>query len=169
MDDKKLAEAQDLVDWGAGPQYTLTRTTVVPSPTLDELEGEDWGEPVFDSHLVVTCHRLRKKPVDEFTFEDLRLMIGQKISLLHLLPRAVAVLEANPLADGDFYPGDLLESVLRTFRSFLREQPDLLRRILAVTDQAEKLIAIENEASPCEANESVLSQIREFRTLATAK
>ncbi len=33
---------------------------------LDEIEGVDWGEPEYDSNLVVTCHKLRKKPVSEF-------------------------------------------------------------------------------------------------------
>lgn len=141
----------------------------MPSPTLDELEGESWGEPDFDSHLVVTCHRLRQKPIDEFSVEDLRIMIGQHISLLHLMPRAVAILETNPLAEGAFYPGDLLEAVLRTCRSFLREQPELLRRILAVTDHAEKLIAIENAADPCSVDEMLLCKIHEFRAEADAK
>jgi hypothetical protein len=44
----------------------------MPGKTLDELEGVVWGEPTFDSYLVTTCHRLRTKPVDEFSVEDLR-------------------------------------------------------------------------------------------------
>ena len=56
--------------------------------TLDELEGVAWGEPTFDSYLVTTCHRLRTKPVDEFSVEDLRIMIGQQIGLPHLVPLA---------------------------------------------------------------------------------
>jgi hypothetical protein len=68
--------------------------------TLDELEHSVVKEPPFDSHLVTTCHRLRKKPIDEFTVEELRIMIGQKIGLQHLLPVATAVLEREPLAEG---------------------------------------------------------------------
>jgi hypothetical protein len=30
---------------------------------LQELEHDDWGEPTFSSHLVTTCHRLRRKPL----------------------------------------------------------------------------------------------------------
>ena len=47
-------------------------------PTLEELEGEVWGEPEFDSHLVSTCHQLRKRPIEDFTTEDLRIMIGKR-------------------------------------------------------------------------------------------
>ena len=39
--------------------------------TLEELEGVRWGEPESESHLVVTCHRLRKKPVDAFSVAEL--------------------------------------------------------------------------------------------------
>ena len=71
--------------------------------TLEELEGDVWGEPVYDSGLVTTCYRLRKKPLGEFRTEDLRIMIGQQISLPILLPRAIGVLRREPLAEGHFY------------------------------------------------------------------
>lgn len=82
-------------------------------PTLEELDGEDWGEPTYPSHLVTTCHRLRKKDVDQFTVEDLRIMVGQGIALDHLTPRALAVLRVDPLASGDLFPGDLLSALIR--------------------------------------------------------
>lgn len=80
--------------------------------TLEELEKEYWGEPEFDSHLVTECHRLRRVPLSQFTTENLRIMLGQKFSIKYLLPLAIEVLEKEPLAEGDFYPGDLLSSVL---------------------------------------------------------
>ncbi len=45
---------------------------------LDELEGFTAGELPFDSYLVRTTYALRRKPVGEFTTEDLRVTIGQK-------------------------------------------------------------------------------------------
>jgi CDI immunity proteins len=80
--------------------------------TLDELEGEVWGEPEWHSGLVIRCHQLRTKPVDEFSIGDLQIMIGQKIGLPHLMPRAIEALKRDPLAEGDYYPGDLLNSVI---------------------------------------------------------
>jgi hypothetical protein len=80
--------------------------------SLEELEGVIWGEPQYSSYLVVTCHHLRKKPLDEFIVEDLRIMIGQNIGLPYLLPLALAHLRENPFASGDYYDGDLLKSVL---------------------------------------------------------
>jgi len=83
------------------------------SSTLEELEGKDWGDPQFPSHLVTECHRLRRVPIGELSVENLRIMLGQGLGVKHLLPLAIEVLEKDPLAEGDFYPGDLLGSVLR--------------------------------------------------------
>ena len=83
------------------------------SKTLEQIENDDWGEPEFDSHLVKTCHRLRRKPLEEFTTEDFRIMIGQNISLEHLVPRAIEKLREEPLAEGDYYGGDLLSAVIK--------------------------------------------------------
>tara|TARA_R110001606_G_scaffold387773_1_gene552707 strand:- start:63 stop:491 length:429 start_codon:yes stop_codon:yes gene_type:complete len=80
--------------------------------TLEALENSIWEKPEFDSHLVITCHELRKKQLKYFTIEDLRIMIGQNISLQFLIPLAIEELNKNILAGGHFYEGDLLNSVL---------------------------------------------------------
>lgn len=112
--------------------------------TLDELENVVRGPPKFDSHLVSTCHRLRSKPIEDFTIEDLRIMIGQEIGLAHLMPRALEVLEHDPLAEGDDYPGDLLANVL-SCRKWLRSQPELLARITLVAGRALEQVGDEDE------------------------
>jgi hypothetical protein len=100
--------------------------------TLQELEKSNWGEPNADSHLVATCHRLRRVPLHEFTTEDLRIMISQGISLPYLIPLAVEELEQNPLAGGDYYSGDLLNAVLGIEESFWVEHADICQRVRAV-------------------------------------
>ena len=82
------------------------------SKSLQEIEGDDWGEPRFDSHLVTTCHHLRRKPIAEFSIEDVRIMVGQRTGLEHLAPLAIEMLEETPLAEGTFYPGDLLKTLI---------------------------------------------------------
>jgi hypothetical protein len=101
--------------------------------TLDELEGVVWGKPTFDSYLVTTCHRLRTKPVDEFSVEDLRIMIGQRIGLPHLVPLAIG--EREPLAAGHYYAGDLLASVIGT-ADWLQSQSDWQARVVGVVERA---------------------------------
>ncbi|HET9109950.1 MAG TPA: contact-dependent growth inhibition system immunity protein [Ktedonobacterales bacterium] len=103
--------------------------------TLQELEGKDWGEPTFPSHLVTTCHALRRKPLRDFTVEDLRIMIGQNFSLDYLMPLAIEQLQRDPLVAGDFYPGDLLRAVLRVESGFWRAQPLLRGSVQEIVDQ----------------------------------
>ncbi|MBW8637793.1 hypothetical protein K1W69_11395 [Hoeflea sp. WL0058] len=81
--------------------------------TLEQLENDDWGETDAPTWLVQECHRLRRKPIEEFNNEDLRIMIGQNIGLKYLVPKALEVLRKDPLAAGDFYEGDLLRAVIR--------------------------------------------------------
>jgi hypothetical protein len=90
----------------------LHMSEIDKSLNLEQLTGEVWPAPQFDSHLVLTCNSLRKIPLRDFTIEDYRIMIGQSFDLEVLLPLAVDVLKSNPLAEGDYYPGDLLSSVL---------------------------------------------------------
>jgi hypothetical protein len=97
--------------------------------SLDELEGVAWGQSEYDSALVLTCHRLRQKPLLQFTVEDLRVMIGQDIGLPFLIPLAIEELEKDPFACGDFYPGDLLNAVLRIQSVFWEDHVQLSKRL----------------------------------------
>ncbi len=120
--------------------------TRLPDTTknLDQLEGVTWGPPTYDSYLVSTCHRLRKKPLAEFGVEDLGIMIGQNIGLPYLIPLALDVLEREPLVMGDMFPGDLLDSVLRVSAEYWRgerEWRDRLYRIVAQMDQVPQALA----------------------------
>ena len=103
--------------------------------TLEELEGVVWDAPDEDSYLVTTCHALRRKPLGDFSVEDLRIMIRQGIGLPYLLPLALDVLEQNPWAEGDIYPGDLLASALRVERGFWEQAPQLRARLQTLVAQ----------------------------------
>jgi len=101
--------------------------------SLENSEKDYWGEPDYDSHLVKTCHQLRKKPLKDFEIEDLRIMIGQNIGLKFLVPIAIEELKENILTEGDYFEGDLLKSVLTSEVEFWSERFDLL-------DELDKLI-----------------------------
>lgn len=106
------------------------------SATLEQLENDDWGEPEFGSHLVTECHRLRRKPIDEFTVEEHRLMIGQNIGLAFLLPAALGHLNTDPLAAGDFYAGDLLRAVISCDMVQETRDETLIQDLVALCRQA---------------------------------
>jgi hypothetical protein len=94
--------------------------------TLTQLEGDDWGEPPDDSFLVTECHRLRHVPVGNLSVENLRLLIGQSISLPFTVPLALEHLLRDPLASGDMYPGDLLKAVQGIPEDFWASHPAAL-------------------------------------------
>ena len=106
----------------------------IKDKTLEELEGESWGEPPYNSHLVTTCHRLRKVPLAQFTIEDLRIMIGQSFGVKYLLPMALDALKSEPLIQGDYYPGDLLSAVLNLKQEVWKEYPEYRAEVERIID-----------------------------------
>jgi len=81
--------------------------------TLEQLDGDVWPDSDFDSYVVQTSQALRKKPIRSLSDEELRLAIGQGIGLEWLVRLALERLRDDPLRSGDFFPGDLLQNVLR--------------------------------------------------------
>jgi hypothetical protein len=75
---------------------------------------------------------LRRRPIGELTVEDMRLLIGQSIGLAHLLPLALKVLRANPMAEGHMYEGDLLSAVITRNPAVWTESPELAREFRAI-------------------------------------
>ncbi len=86
----------------------------------------------FPSTLVIRHNALLTKPIGEYTVEDLRLMIGQNTGLEYLMPRAMEVLEKDAFAEGDFYPGDLLENVLCADPRFWNTHPHYAQAMLTL-------------------------------------
>jgi hypothetical protein len=105
------------------------------SKSLQELDGEDWGEPDYPSHLVTECHRLRRVPLKDFRPGDLRIMIGQRICMEFLMPLALEHLRRNPITEGDLYPGDLLSAVFRAGSPFWRQYPGLRDEVSAIATE----------------------------------
>lgn len=112
--------------------------------SLDSLEKTDWGKPTYTSHLVKTVHRLRKVPLNEYTTEDLRTMIGQNIGLDFLIPLAIERLSEYLFAEGDLYEGDLLQAVLNSKSGFWEKNPSLWNQVNQLID--ERLNELYNES-----------------------
>ena len=108
--------------------------------SLQELEGVNWGDAPDPSYLHTTCYRLRRKPLADFTVENLRIMIGQGIGLPYLIPLALEKLAEDPFPSGDLYPGDLLHSVLRVSPRFWEAHPDLLTAMQIFVIDLESLL-----------------------------
>lgn len=119
---------------------------------IETIEGVVWEScPSDASFLVRRTHELRKKNIDDFDVEDLRLMIAQGEALNILVPNAISILRNDILAEGDYYPGDLLKSVLSIDKDFwnhhasLREQVSIIVNsgLQKTIDESNKLLASE--------------------------
>jgi GTP cyclohydrolase II len=80
--------------------------------SLQNLERIKFASTKVGSNLIMQVYSLYQKPLNDFSIEDLRLMIGQEMGLEYLVPLAIEVLAKNIFAEGDLYEGDLLQSVL---------------------------------------------------------
>jgi CDI immunity proteins len=107
------------------------------SQTLTELEHDDWGEPNYPSSLVTTCHALRYKPLRDFTPADLETMISQNISMPYLVPLALEHVRMNAFAEAQYYPGDLLLTLLRGDPAFWESHPWLGNEVRAIAQTAQ--------------------------------
>ena len=72
---------------------TLTAVT-----TIEQVDRDVWSDAGPNAtSLVRRCTELRRKPLAEFTVEDLRIMLGQETGVPALLPLAVRFLLPDPL------------------------------------------------------------------------
>jgi len=77
---------------------------------------------------------LFKKKIVDLDAEDVRLLIGQALFLDVTIPLALDILTSDPMAEGDFYPGDLLKNTLEIDASYWGlhdEEKNRLKHILA--------------------------------------
>ncbi|MEV8609627.1 contact-dependent growth inhibition system immunity protein [Amycolatopsis sp. NPDC051373] len=132
------------------------------SLTLEQIEGLRWGNPPADAtRLIKTVYELRTKPVGAMDAEDLRVLLLQRESIDVLVPVALTHLEQNPLAEGDFYPGDLLTAVLKVPQAYWQQHPDQRRRAAAAIEAVEALGDLGDQDAP---HDTVWQQINAFRS-----
>ena len=116
--------------------------------SLEVLENKSWGDSSDkDTKLVKRCIALSKLPLDTFTAGDLRIMIGQKFNLFHLIPLAIEKLEEDLFVDGDFYEGDLLENVLKVETKFWNENEAYWRALNALIKTRREELALNKISS----------------------
>ena len=116
--------------------------------SLQELDNKDWGGSIFESHIGTECYRLRDVPLKDYPVEDLRIMIGQNICLDVLVTLAIERLQCDPLAEGNFYRGDLHVNMLLVSSNFWKENPELKLEVERITERGLVLASSANEGEP---------------------
>jgi hypothetical protein len=106
------------------------------SLSLEEIEDDYWVDPPADAtRLISTAYALRKRPIGALGVEGLRLLISQQIGFDALVPLALDHVERDPLAEGDFYPGDLLDALIgRVPESYWQAHEDQRARLRTVAE-----------------------------------
>ena len=128
--------------------------------SLEQLENDYWKDDSnYPTILVEECCRYRKIALKELTIEQVRLLIGQNIGLKYLIPKALKILEADILAEGDCYEGDLLSMVLNAEDKFWNENKKLKIAIKNLITGRRYEIENKNEAN---IHRQLLKQIDNF-------
>jgi len=107
----------------------LKRTNNWRIKSLNILKNQSNEDDSDHTGLIANCIRLHKKVLNDFTVEDLRLMIGQNETLIYLIPLALEELDKNTLAEGDLFEGDLLTNILNCDADYWKKGPDSLRKL----------------------------------------
>ncbi|MBO0323047.1 hypothetical protein J0X14_12130 [Muricauda sp. CAU 1633] len=131
--------------------------------SLESLENDVWAESQDDSYLISTCLSLRKKKLKEYEIEDLRIMIGQDIGLRFLIPIAIQKLQTNILAEGDYYEGDLLMSVLNSDIAYWKQEIQNWKFVCELFEQ--NTGRLKNEVSDHGLLKDIFNSGKSFKTI----
>lgn len=142
------------------PQMNTNETDFDLTKSLEALEKNVLEEvsPDDKTPLINRALQLYRRPLNQFSTDDLRFMIGQEIGLNFLIPLAVEILVQNPLAQGVYYEGDLLSSVLSVNRNFWQKNPHLWWELEEIIYEAE--LIVENF------QKNIAPEIKRFREFA---
>ncbi len=97
--------------------------------SINQLTGSTSNAIGEFSYLVDRIEQLCDKPISDFEIEDYRILINQGIALKHIVPPTIDILSQDLFAEGDYFEGDLLKSILTIDQSFWQENPILKEKL----------------------------------------
>lgn len=143
------------------------------SKSLQELEGEDWGEPrpkIAWSNLVQRVYKMRRLPVESLTVRDIETLLGQGLSLKYVMPVAMDLLQEDPWEDDGFLLHAVLGDSSGCKVEFWQQHPQLWAAMREILQRAITLLPTLDELTYSFVNErsttgpeekpSVVEQIR---------
>lgn len=103
----------------------------------------------LESSLIVSCKVASTKPIGQLSLDDFRILITQSIGLEILIPKAIKLLEEEPLLSTGFFRGDLLFTIIKVPESFWKENKELNNRMMEIKIEVEEIFdTIENQILP---------------------
>jgi len=131
------------------------------SRTLEQLEAFPWPAPGEGSTpMIERCHALRKVPIGRLSSADLRLLLGQAVGTRFLMPLALEVLEADPLTEAEYYPGDLLNAAMSIPADYWNSHAVERQRLLSSAHSAGRTLAEAGE--PLSSSRQLIREIASF-------
>lgn len=101
--------------------------------TLQQLDGQDWGDPESaPTGMVARCLRLRRTPLKDISRGDLRLLVSQNIGTEVLVPMALRHVSDDPLMETEYYPGDLLGALFRVEKAYWSDNLAELEQLVSI-------------------------------------
>ena len=85
------------------------------------------------------------KPKSDLTPADLRLLVAQKVDLEDMVPRALEVLHEHPLIEAQFFPGDLLKTLLEVPADYWSEDQASWSNLHSVLDRLDRTLKMIDE------------------------
>ncbi len=98
--------------------------------SIENLERDFWGEPPeSSSSLIEKIYQLRTIPIEKLDSKDIRILIGQNVGLIYIIPLALDLLGEDLFIDSEFYEGDLLENVMKVDDNFWNKNGELKEQL----------------------------------------
>jgi hypothetical protein len=117
------------------------------SLSLEELTGLVEGDPrEAPTPMVAAIQRSWRKPLAELTAQEIGRLVVQLYGFPYLLDLVFPKLEADPLYDGGYYPGDVLSNLLRAEEHIWAGRPEYQERLESLYKRALERPLDENDA-----------------------
>jgi len=82
--------------------------------SLEQLNGWEPSDPTLaETPLVADVMRAGKKPLNQLSDYEIGMLVVQQYGYPYLLDLVWPKVEADPLFDGGYYPGDVLSNLIR--------------------------------------------------------
>jgi hypothetical protein len=104
--------------------------------SLSQLLEQSWNEDDLDTQIVYQIQRLWGLPLKDYAPSDIREIIEHKIGIRYLVPLAIELLCEEPLLESEFYPGDLLRSVLRVRTEYWLQHTFYKDKLVVIANRA---------------------------------
>lgn len=117
------------------------------SLSLEELTGLKEGDPEdAPTPMVAAIMKSWKKPLNQLSDDEIGRLVVQHYGYPYLLDLVLPKLEADPLFDGGYYPGDVLSNLIRADPNIWVDRPNYKARLDALYRRALARPDDENDA-----------------------